>query len=95
MTRQVEYTDTLKKKLKRFRSDIPVIEGFQRKAKELETFPDPNQYGELKRGKWKKCRAEHITSSVSFVFRYFKDIDFIQFIDLDDHKTLFGRDNRS
>ncbi len=93
MTRRVAYSHTLEKKLKKFRSDFPVINGFKNKMKELETHPNPNQYGEPKKGVWKNCRAEHITKSISFVFRYFPESDLLQVIDLDDHKTLFGRDD--
>jgi mRNA-degrading endonuclease YafQ of YafQ-DinJ toxin-antitoxin module len=90
LNRSVEYSKTLEKKLKKFRSDFPVIDGFKKKMKELETHPNPNQYGQTKKGIWKNCRAEHITKSISFIFRYYPETDTIQVIDLDDHKTLFG-----
>lgn len=95
MNREIEYSDTLKKKLRKYQGNYPVIEGLKKKAKELEHFHDPSKYGKSLHGDWKSFREEHITGSFVFIFRWLPERNLIQFIDLDDHKNLYGRDNRS
>lgn len=95
MNREVQYTETISKKLKKFKANFPVIDGFKKKIKELETFPDPFKYGHQLHGKWKGFNEEHITGSFVFIFRWLPQQNLIQYVDLDDHKVLFGRDNRS
>ncbi len=93
MNRQIEYSNTIKKKLRKYRANYPLIEGFKKKARELEQFHDPSKYGKSLHGHWKGFREEHITDSFIFVFRWLSDRNILQFVDLDDHKNLYGRDN--
>lgn len=95
MSRKIEYSNTLEKKLRKYKGNHPVIEGFKKKAKELEKFQDPSKYGKLLHGSWKGFQEEHITSAVIFIFRWLPEHNLIQFIDLDDHKNLYGRDNKA
>ncbi len=92
MDREIDYTAEIKKKLKKYKGNFPVIDGFKKKAKELETFPDPFTYGHQLHGDWKGFNEEHITGSIVFIFRWLPDRNLIQYVDLDDHKVLFGRD---
>ncbi|MBM3903572.1 MAG: hypothetical protein FJ357_00290 [Thaumarchaeota archaeon] len=84
----------LEKKLKKFKSDKTVIDGFKRTIAELAESDDPRKFGEMKHGKFRYCYAIHITKSHSLLYRVFIDEQIIQLIDLDDHKNLYGRDNR-
>lgn len=90
-------TDTfyIDKKLKKFRSDKAIIDGFKRTVNDLTTSDDPRKIGELKHGQYRYCYAIHITKSHSLIYRVFMTERVIQFIDLDDHKNLYGRDDRS
>lgn len=90
MDRQVDYTDVIKKKIKKFKGNTAVIDGFKKKVKELETFQDPSTYGSKLHGEWSGFNHEHITSSISFIFRWLPAQNLIQYVDLDDHKNLFG-----
>jgi len=53
LNRKIEYSNTLEKKLRKYKGNHPVIEGFKKKAKELEKFYDPSKYGKLLHGSWK------------------------------------------
>ena len=89
-------TDTfyIDRKLRKFKSDKAIIDGFKRAIKDLAASNDPRQIGELKHGKYRYCYAIHITKSHSLVYRVFMTEKVIQLIDLDDHKNLYGRDNK-
>jgi len=89
-------TDTfyIDRKLKKFKSDKAIVDGFKRAVRDLAASNDPRQIGELKHGKYRYCYAIHITKSHSLVYRVFMTEKVIQLIDLDDHKNLYGRDNR-
>ncbi|MEX0656502.1 MAG: hypothetical protein WD154_03020 [Nitrosopumilaceae archaeon] len=89
-------TDTfyIDRKLRKFKSDKAIIDGFKRAIRDLASSNDPRQIGELKHGKYRYCYAIHITKSHSLVYRVFVTEKVIQLIDLDDHKNLYGRDNR-
>ena len=94
--RQVEARDNIiDKKLKKFKSDKSIIDGYLRALENLKDAPDPTTVGERKHGKYKFCLAIHITKSHSLIYLYLREKDSVQLIDLDNHKTLFGRDNRS
>jgi len=84
----------IEKKLKKFKSDKTIIEGFKRIVMDLSESDDPRAMGELKHGRLRYCYAIHITKSHSLLYRVFSDGKIIQIIDLDDHKNLYGRDNR-
>ena len=62
---------------------------------ELKTADDPRLLGELKHGRFQNCFGIHLTKSHSLI--YYVDVQkrIIFLIDLDDHKNLYGRDNRS
>ncbi|MGQ0376200.1 MAG: hypothetical protein ACT4OW_01685 [Nitrososphaerota archaeon] len=89
-------TDTfyIDRKLRKFKSDKTIVDGFKRAIIDLAASNDPRQIGELKHGKYRYCYAIHITKSHSLVYRVFMTEKIIQLIDLDDHKNLYGRDNR-
>lgn len=93
--RLVQPSTKLLKKLKKFKSAKTIIEGYHRVLEELETAPDPTEIGERKHGLYANCYAIHITKSHSLVYMYLPKENTVVLIDLDDHKNLFGRDNRA
>ena len=94
--RQVEARDNkIDKKLKKFKSDKSIIDGYFRALDDLKDATDPTTIGERKHGKYKFCFAIHVTKNHSLIYLYLPGKDLVQLIDLDDHKTLFGRDNRA
>ena len=92
--RFVDVSEKTKKKLKKFRSDKAIIEGFLRALKELKTVPDPTTIGERKHGLYANCYGIHLTKNHSLVYMYIPKEDIVILVDLDDHKNLYGRDNR-
>jgi len=65
--RQVEVRDnTIDKKLKKFKSDKSIIDGYFRALENLKNVPDPT-IGERKHGKYRFCFAVHITKSHSLI----------------------------
>ena len=93
---RVEARDnTIDKKLKNFKSNKAIIEGYIRVLEELKTTPDPRTIGERKHGIYRNCYAIHITKNHSLLYIYYREQNLVQLIDLDDHKSLYGRDNRS
>lgn len=93
--RVVQPSAKLLKKLKKFKSDKSVIEGYYRILNDLETSQDPTEIVERKHGLYANCYAIHITKSHSLVYMYLPKENAVVLIDLDDHKSLFGRDNRT
>ena len=93
--RFVDVSEKTKKKLKKFKSDKAIVEGFSRVLKELQTAPDPTKIGERKHGLYSNCYGIHITKNHSLVYIYMSKEDLVILVDLDDHKNLYGRDNRS
>ena len=93
--RFVDESDVVKKKLKKFRSDKAIIRGYYRILEELIKSPDPTRIGERKHGIYRNCHAIHVTKNHSLLYRYFPEHDHLHLIDLDDHKSLYGRDNRA
>ena len=86
--------DTIDKKLKKFRSDKQIIDGYKRAVIDLSSTTDPRGLGERKHGRYKYCYSYVITKSHRLIYRVLYDQKIIQLIDLDDHKVLFGRDNK-
>ncbi|MHB8603129.1 MAG: type II toxin-antitoxin system mRNA interferase toxin, RelE/StbE family [Nitrosotalea sp.] len=93
--RLVQPSDKLLKKLKKFKSDKTIIEGYQRILEDLEAAKDPTKIGERKHGLYANCYAIHVTKNHSLVYMYLTKEDVVILIDLDDHKNLYGRDDRS
>ena len=71
------------------------MEGFLRVLKDLKDSPNPTKIGERKHGLYANCYGVHITKNHSLVYIYYPEQDLVQLIDLDDHKNLYGRDNRN
>lgn len=93
--RIVQTSDKFLRKLKKFRSDKSILEGYLGIVTELELTRDPAKLGERKHGIYRNCNAIHITKNHGILYRYLPDRDLVQLIDLDDHKNLYGRDNRA
>jgi mRNA-degrading endonuclease YafQ of YafQ-DinJ toxin-antitoxin module len=89
------FDDTIDKKLKKFRSNQPLIKNFTNFIEDLKTTDDPARLGESKHGTYKNCIGKHLTKSHALIYyvEYSKGI--VWLVDLDDHKNLYGRDNRS
>ncbi|MDE1863059.1 MAG: type II toxin-antitoxin system RelE/ParE family toxin [Thaumarchaeota archaeon] len=92
--RFIDESELVKKKLKKFKSDKAVILGYYHMVEDLINAPDPARIGERKHGIYRNCHAIHITKNHSILYRYLPEQDIVQIIDLDDHKNLYGRDNR-
>ena len=92
--RFVDESDLVKKKLKKFRSDKAIILGYYRAVEDLIKAPDPARMGERKHGIYRNCHAIHVTKNHSLLYRYFPENDLLHLIDLDDHKSLYGMENR-
>jgi len=87
--------NTIDKKLKKLKGNKDVIKNYKTAVVELASSKDPTKLGEKKHGRFKYCYAYSVTKSYRLVYRVLVDKNIIQLIDLDDHKNLFGRDNRS
>ena len=55
------FDDTIDKKLKKFKSNQPLIKNFTNFVEELKTVNDPAQFGEPKHGSYKNCIGKHLT----------------------------------
>ena len=84
----------IEKKLKKFKSDKMTINSFKKIVVELANSEDPRSIGDLKHGRYRYCYGIHLTKSHSLIYRIFEEKRVIQLIDLDDHKNLYGRDNK-
>lgn len=92
---QIDFdTFHIEKKLKKLKSDKAIIESFKKIVVELANSKDPRSTGDLKHGRYRYCYGIHLTKSYSLIYRVFEEKRIIQLIDLDDHKNLYGRDNR-
>lgn len=89
------YDDTIDKRLRKFKSDTPVIKNFKNFVQELEFIDDPAEIGERKHGKYRDCFGAHMTKSVSLVYSVNYEKNTVYLVDLDNHKNLYGRDNHS
>ncbi|MDE1878694.1 MAG: hypothetical protein KGI07_09300 [Thaumarchaeota archaeon] len=69
--RFVDVSEKTKKKLKKFRSDKAIIEGFLRALKEIKTVPDPTTIGERKHGLYANCYGIHLTKNHSLVLHVY------------------------
>ena len=92
----IESADTtIDKKLKKFKSNNEVIKNYKIAIVALTSSVNPTDLGKRKHGRYKYCYAYNITKSHRLLYRVFFKEHIIQLIDLDDHKNLFGRDNRT
>jgi mRNA-degrading endonuclease RelE of RelBE toxin-antitoxin system len=85
------FDGTIEKKLKKFKSNQPLIKNF---IQDLKNADDPVSLGELKHGFYKNCIGKHLTKSHSLIYYIDYSKKTVWLIDLDDHKNLYGRDNR-
>lgn len=85
---------SIEKKLKKIRSDKIAITNFKRIVVELTNSENPRKMGDLKHGRYRYCYGIHVTKSYTLLYRVFDEEKIIQLVDLDDHKNLYGRDNR-
>lgn len=89
------FDNTIDKKLKKFKSNQPLIKNFTNFIKDLKTIEDPVILGELKHGLYKNCIGRHLTKSHTLIYYIDYSKKIVWLIDLDDHKNLYGRDNRT
>jgi len=89
------FDDTIDKKLRKYRANKPLIKNYKKFIEELEIIDDPAEIGNRKHGKYKNCFGRHLTKSFSLIYTINYDENVVYLIDLDDHKNLYGRDNRS
>lgn len=88
------YDNTIDKKLRRYKANQPLIKNYENFINELKTVDDPATLGESKCGKYKNCRGKHLTKSHSLIYYVDYSKHVVYLIDLDDHKNLYGRDNK-
>ena len=89
------FDDTIDKKLKKFKSNQPLIKNFTNFIEDLKTVDDPARLGELKHGIYKNCIGRHLTKSYTLIYYVDYSKKIVWLVDLDDHKNLYGRDNRA
>lgn len=85
-------------KLKKFKSNKPLLnkyESFLEDVKLLNDNDDPAKLGTKKHARYGHCFGYHLTKSHTLIFSIDFDEHVINLIDLDDHKTLYGKDNKS
>lgn len=88
------FGNTIDKKLKKFKSNQPLIKNLANFIEELKTVDDPARLGEPKHGTYKNCIGRHITKSHTLIYYVDYKQNIVWLVDLDDHKNLYGRDNR-
>lgn len=89
------FDDTIEKKLKKFKSNKPLIKNYKIFIEELKTTIDPRTLGELKHARFQYCYGKHLTKSHSLIYYVDFQKRIVYLIDLDDHKNLYGKDNRA
>ena len=89
------FDDTIDKKLKKYKSNTPLIKNFKIFIEELEVIENPADIGDKKHGAFKNCYGRHLTKSFSLIYSINYESHVVILVDLDDHKNLYGRDNRS
>ena len=85
----------LKRQYNKFDKNKDVIKNYKQAIQDLANSQDPIQIGERKHGRYKYCFSYNITKSHRLLYRVFVKENTIQLIDLDDHKNLFGRNNKA
>lgn len=85
----------LEKKLKKYKSNKDVINAYYVFLNEVAMCEDPTRMGRRKRGDYERFYAKHLTKSVSVIFEIRYDTHTIYVTNIGDHKSLYGRDNRS
>ncbi len=88
------FDDIIDKKLKKFKSNQSLIKNFTNFIEELKT-DDPARLGESKHGVYKNCIGKHLTKSHALIYYVDYSKGIVWLVDLDDHKNLYGRDNKS
>jgi len=63
------FDNTIDKKLKKFKSNQPLIKNFTNFIKDLKTIDDPARLGELKHGLYKNCIGRHLTKSHTLIYK--------------------------
>ncbi|MHB8547259.1 MAG: hypothetical protein ACYDAJ_10875 [Nitrosotalea sp.] len=92
---QIILSERVLKKLKKFKSNKPLIDNFNNFLDELKSSTDPGTMGEIKHGRYHNCHGRHMTKSHSLIYYVDFQQKSVYLIDLDDHKNLYDRDNRS
>jgi len=85
-------------RLKKFKSNKQLLDNFHSFMNDVKWLNDnenPSKLGTRKRGRYKNCFGRHLTKSHTLIFSINHDEHVVHLIDLDDHKTLYGRDNKS
>jgi mRNA-degrading endonuclease YafQ of YafQ-DinJ toxin-antitoxin module len=88
------FGNSIDKKLKKSKSNQPLIKNLANFIEELKTVDDPARLGEPKHGTYKNCIGRHITKSHTLIYYVDYKQNTVWLVDLDDHKNLYGRDNR-
>lgn len=89
------FDNTIERKIKKFKSDKPLIKNYKAFIEELKVVDDPRTLGDLKHGKFRYCYGMHLTKSHSLIYYVDFQRNTVFLIDLDDHKNLYGRDNKA
>lgn len=89
------FDNTIERKIKKFKSDKPLIKNYKAFIEELKVVDDPRTLGDLKHGKFRYCYGMHFTKSHSLIYYVDFQRNTVFLIDLDDHKNLYGRDNKA
>lgn len=86
---------TISKKLEKYKANKQLTNNYFKFIKDLTNANDPRMLGEPKQGRFRKCFGRHLTKSHSLIYYVDFENRIVYLIDLDDHKNLYGRDDRS
>ena len=86
---------TVDKKLKKFKSNKPLVKNYKNFIQELATADDPATLGDRKHGRYRNCIGKHLTKSHSVIYAIDYESIVVYLVDLDDHKNLYGRDDQN
>jgi len=85
-------------RLKKFKSNRQILDNFKSFVNDVKLLNDnenPAKLGTRKHGRYGNCFGCHLTKSHTLIFSVNHDEHVVHMRDLGDHKTLYGRDNKS
>lgn len=85
---------TVSKKLEKYKANKQLTDNYFKFIEDLANADDPRKLGDPKQGRFRQCFGKHMTKSHSLIYYVDFERRTVYLIDLDDHKNLYGRDNR-
>ena len=91
---EIKLHPRMAKALKTIKGNAPAQHQLAIFTNDLQAGKDPSTLGERKRGPYRNCFGLHLTKSISLIYNVEHHARIVHFINLGDHKQLYGRDNR-